>query len=118
MRISAAAGPVGRASEASTELLMHAQILSYSRRRGLFAGITVNGSAIKEDGDANTRFYEQTLSSEAIVFERAGSSPITVGALKTALARPAPGVRIFATAPSQSRKTTPKRELLIFRAPL
>jgi lipid-binding SYLF domain-containing protein len=84
--ISAAAGPVGRASEASTDLQLHAQILSYSRSRGLFAGVTVNGSVIKEDVDANTRFYEKTLSSEDIVFERAGTSPAGVGALKAALA--------------------------------
>ena len=85
--ISAAAGPVGRAGEASTDLQLHAQILSYSRSRGLFAGVTVNGSVIKEDVDANTRFYEKTLSSEDIVFERAGTSPAGVDALKAALAR-------------------------------
>jgi lipid-binding SYLF domain-containing protein len=85
--ISAAAGPVGRAGEASTDLQMQAQILSYSRSRGLFAGATVNGSVVKEDVDANTRFYGKTLSSEDIVFERAGSSPASVDLLKTALAR-------------------------------
>jgi lipid-binding SYLF domain-containing protein len=85
--ISAAAGPVGRASEASTDVQMQAQILSYSRSRGLFAGATVNGSVIKEDMDANTRFYGKALSSEDIVFERAGNSPASVDALKTALTR-------------------------------
>jgi lipid-binding SYLF domain-containing protein len=85
--MSAAAGPVGRASEASTDGQLQAQILSYSRSRGLFAGVTVNGSVIKEDVDANTRFYEKTLSSEDIVFERGGSSPASVIVLKTALAR-------------------------------
>jgi lipid-binding SYLF domain-containing protein len=85
--ISAAAGPVGRAGEASTDLQLQAEILSYSRSRGLFAGATVNGSVIKEDVDANTRFYGKTLSSEDIVFERAGSSPPSVVALKTALAQ-------------------------------
>ena len=85
--MSAAAGPIGRAGEASTDVQMQAQILSYSRSRGLFAGIAVNGSVIKEDSDANTRFYGTTLSSEDIVFERAGVSPASVGALKTALGR-------------------------------
>jgi SH3 domain-containing YSC84-like protein 1 len=85
--MSAAAGPVGRASEASTDGQLQAQILSYSRSRGLFAGATVNGSVVKEDVDANTRFYGKTLSSEDIVFERAGSSPASVDLLKTALAR-------------------------------
>jgi lipid-binding SYLF domain-containing protein len=85
--ISAAAGPVGRAGEASTDLQMHAEILSYSRSRGLFAGVTVNGSVVKEDVDANTRFYGKALSSEDIVFERAGNPPASVGVLKAALAR-------------------------------
>lgn len=85
--ISAAAGPIGRAGEASTDLQLQAQILSYSRSRGLFAGATVNGSVIKEDVDANTRFYEKTLSSEDIVFDRAGTAPPSASMLKNALAR-------------------------------
>lgn len=85
--MSAAAGPIGRAGEASTDVQMQAQILSYSRSRGLFAGVAVNGSVIKEDMDANTRFYGKALSSEDIVFERAGASPAGVDALKAALAR-------------------------------
>jgi lipid-binding SYLF domain-containing protein len=85
--ISAAAGPIGRAAEASTDLQLRAEILSYSRSRGLFAGVTVNGSAIKEDLDANRRFYGLALSSEDIVFGRPGSSPIGVRALKAALDR-------------------------------
>jgi lipid-binding SYLF domain-containing protein len=85
--ISAAAGPVGRAGEASTDAQMHAQILSYSRSRGLFAGVTVNGAVLKEDMDANTRFYEKALSSEDIVFERVKKAPASVGVLKAALAR-------------------------------
>ena len=85
--ISAAAGPIGRAAEASTDLQLRAEILSYSRSRGLFAGATVNGSAIKEDLDANSRYYGRALSSEDIVFERAGNSPPSVGTLKAALDR-------------------------------
>lgn len=85
--ISAAAGPVGAGEEKSTDLQMDAQILSYTRSRGLFAGVTVNGSVIKEDVDANTRFYQKSLSTEDIVFERAGSSPASVTVLKTALGR-------------------------------
>ena len=85
--ISAAAGPIGRAAEASTDLQLRAEILSYSRSRGLFAGATVNGSAVKEDLDANKRFYGKALSSEDIVFERAGNSPPSVGTLKAALDR-------------------------------
>ena len=87
--VSAAAGPVGRAAEASTDLQLRAEILSYSRSRGLFAGATVNGSAIKEDLDANRRFYGRPLSSEDIVFDRAGRAPASVTVLKAALNRTA-----------------------------
>lgn len=85
--LSAAAGPIGRATEASTDLQLRAEILSYSRSRGLFAGATVNGTAVKEDLDANNRFYGQPLSSEDILFGRAGNSPPGVVALKAALDR-------------------------------
>jgi SH3 domain-containing YSC84-like protein 1 len=85
--VSAAAGPVGRAAEASTDLQMRAEILSYSRSRGLFAGATINGSAVKEDLDANARFYGRALSSEDIVFGRAGHAPESVTVLKAALTR-------------------------------
>lgn len=87
--VSAAAGPVGRAAEASTDLQLRAEILSYSRSRGLFAGATVNGSAIKEDLDANMRFYGRALTSEDIVFDRAGRGPASVTVLKAALNRTA-----------------------------
>jgi lipid-binding SYLF domain-containing protein len=85
--LSAAAGPLGRAAEASTDLTLRAEILSYSRSRGLFAGATVSGSMVKEDLDANRRFYGKPLSSEDIVFEKMGSSPASVDALRKTLTR-------------------------------
>ena len=69
-----AAGPLGREAEASTDLQLRAQILSYSRARGLFAGVTVNGSTIRQDQDANERFYGQRLETQQIVF---GSASVT-----------------------------------------
>jgi SH3 domain-containing YSC84-like protein 1 len=54
---SVAAGPVGRGAEASTDIQLKAEILSYSRARGLFAGVSLVGSAIREDEDANKNFY-------------------------------------------------------------
>jgi lipid-binding SYLF domain-containing protein len=63
-----AAGPLGREAEASTDLQLRAQILSYSRARGLFAGVTVNGSTVRQDQDANERFYGQRLETQQIVF--------------------------------------------------
>jgi SH3 domain-containing YSC84-like protein 1 len=70
---SAAAGPVGRDAQASTDIQMRAQILSYSRSRGLFAGATVNGTTFKMDKDANQRFYGKPLETKQIVFQNAAS---------------------------------------------
>lgn len=70
---SVAAGPIGRDAQAATDLQMRAQILSYSRARGLFAGVTINGSTIRQDRDANARFYGRPLEMRQIVFENAVS---------------------------------------------
>ena len=75
-----AAGPVGRTAEASTDIQMRAKILSYSRARGLFAGITLNGSTIKQDRDANERFYNQPYKTSQIVLDRLGGAPEPVPA--------------------------------------
>ena len=65
----AAVGPVGRSLEASTDLQMTAEILSYSRSRGVFAGVTLGGSTLRADRDANERFYGVRLDSRQIVLE-------------------------------------------------
>jgi len=64
--ISAAAGPVGRSSTASTDYKLQAEVYSYSRSRGLFAGITINGSNLAIDKNANTNFYGEKTSSQDI----------------------------------------------------
>ena len=84
---SAAAGPVGRDAQAATDLQLRAQILSYSRARGLFAGITVNGSTIRQDLDANQRFYGKRLTTRQIVFDGQAGSPESVGAWRGTLDR-------------------------------
>lgn len=58
--VAVAAGPVGRQAEAATDLRLGAEILSYSRTRGLFAGVALEGAAILQDRDANAAFYQQT----------------------------------------------------------
>jgi lipid-binding SYLF domain-containing protein len=63
----AAAGPVGRNAQAGTDILLRAQILSYSRSRGLFAGVSLSGASIYQDSDANLRFYGRRLATEEIV---------------------------------------------------
>jgi SH3 domain-containing YSC84-like protein 1 len=64
---SAAAGPKGRTAGASTDIVMQAEILTYSRSRGLFAGVSLEGSTLRSDGDANEAVYGKRLSARDIV---------------------------------------------------
>ncbi|MFD1256486.1 lipid-binding SYLF domain-containing protein [Mucilaginibacter terrae] len=82
--ISAAAGPVGRSSTASTDHTLEAEVYSYSRSRGLFAGISINGSNLSIDKSANATFYGAGTTSQQI-FETGKSTSTPVLALKTAL---------------------------------
>jgi lipid-binding SYLF domain-containing protein len=66
---SAAAGPKGRTAEASTDVTMRAEILSYSRARGLFAGVSLSGSTVRPDGGANENLYGKKLNPPDIVFK-------------------------------------------------
>ena len=66
---SAAAGPKGRAAEAATDLAMRAEILSYSRSRGLFAGVSLEGSTLRQDNSANEKIYGHKISARQIVRE-------------------------------------------------
>lgn len=70
---SAAAGPVGRDSSAMTDAMMNAEILTYSRQRGLYGGIDVTGAAVTEDGDANKEIYGKELPNKEIV---TGGTPV------------------------------------------
>ena len=80
-----AAGPVGRDASASTDIQMRAQILSYSRSRGLFAGVTLNGSTINTDRDANERYYGTAYRTSQIVFDGMGSPQESANGWKAAL---------------------------------
>ena len=64
---SAAAGPKGRSAEAATDVVMNAEILSYSRAKGLFAGISLEGSTLRSDGGANEKLYGQKVSAKDII---------------------------------------------------
>jgi len=72
---SAAAGPKGRAATAATDAWMRAEILSYSRSRGLFAGISLEGSTLRPDNGANRELYHRKLSARQIVLEREVAIP-------------------------------------------
>jgi len=82
-----AAGPVGRDAQAATDIQLRAQILSYSRARGLFAGVTISGSTVRPDADANERFYGERLTTKQIVFDGRAGSPDPVGLWREALVR-------------------------------
>jgi SH3 domain-containing YSC84-like protein 1 len=64
---SAAAGPKGRTAEGATDVVMTAEILSYSRNKGLFAGVSLEGSTLRSDGSANEKLYGQKLSARDII---------------------------------------------------
>jgi len=64
---SAAAGPKGRTAEGATDVVMSAEILSYSRNKGLFAGVSLEGSTLRSDGSANEKLYGQSLSAAEII---------------------------------------------------
>lgn len=83
--ISAAAGPVGRSSSANTDYKLEAEVYSYSRSRGLFAGISINGSNLAIDKKANANFYDNDLSSKEI-FDIGSSTKESVTTLKASLA--------------------------------
>lgn len=65
--LSAAAGPKGRAATAETDALMHTEILSYSRSRGLFAGASLAGSTLRSDKSSNRELYRQRISARQII---------------------------------------------------
>lgn len=72
---SAAGGPVGRESTAATDLFLRAEILSYSRARGLFAGVSLDGSTLRPDNRANRKLYGKDVSAKAIVLKGEVSPP-------------------------------------------
>jgi SH3 domain-containing YSC84-like protein 1 len=66
---AAVAGPKGRAASAQTDVVMKAEVLTYSRSRGLFAGVSLEGSTLRSDNRANRKLYGRELSARNIVRE-------------------------------------------------
>jgi SH3 domain-containing YSC84-like protein 1 len=87
---SVAAGPKGRTAAASTDVTLRAEVLSYSRSRGLFVGISLEGSTVRPDGDANFHVYEKKLSAEEIIFKGAVAVPPPAQKLVSYLNRKSP----------------------------
>jgi lipid-binding SYLF domain-containing protein len=87
---SAAAGPKGRTAAAATDIVMRAEILSYSRARGLFAGISLEGSTLRSDGDANKNLYGRELTARQITRDGAVKTTAAGQALVSLLNKKSP----------------------------
>jgi lipid-binding SYLF domain-containing protein len=87
---SVAAGPVGRATSAETDVVLKAEILSWSRNRGVFAGISLEGSTMRSDDGANKSLYGKDLTATQIVREGAVKPPPAAAPLLTLLNRVSP----------------------------
>jgi lipid-binding SYLF domain-containing protein len=91
--IAAAAGPVGRSAAAGTDIEMHAEILTYSRSRGIFVGISLSGTVVQPDDSANRALYGPTPDRETILegkVEIPGDAMVLLQAVSKATRTPAP----------------------------
>jgi SH3 domain-containing YSC84-like protein 1 len=87
---SAAAGPKGRDASAETDATMRAEILTYSRARGLFAGVSLEGSTVRPDNDGNEAVYGQKLAARDIVLKGAVPAPASASILLSELTKRSP----------------------------
>jgi lipid-binding SYLF domain-containing protein len=87
---SIAAGPVGRDAAAATDIVMKAEILSYSRAQGLFAGVSLEGSTLRSDDGANKTLYGKELSAKEIVREGKVAPPASAKRLLAILSKASP----------------------------
>ena len=87
---SAAAGPKGRTAEGATDIVMNAEILSYSRSKGLFAGVSLEGSTLRSDGSANEKLYGRKLSAKEIIRDGKAGIPACANELVAALNKKSP----------------------------
>jgi lipid-binding SYLF domain-containing protein len=87
---SAAAGPKGRATGAATDATMHAEILTYSRSRGLFAGVSLEGASLRPDNDANEEIYGFEVSARDIVLGSKVGAPAAANKLIHLLQKASP----------------------------
>jgi SH3 domain-containing YSC84-like protein 1 len=87
---SAAAGPVGRDASAETDVVMKAEILSYSRAKGLFAGISLEGSTLRSDDGGNKAVYRKELTAKEIVREGKVATPAAAKRLLAILTKASP----------------------------
>jgi len=90
---SVAAGPTGRNAEAATDIQMNAEILTYSRARGLFAGVSLDGASLRPDNDANAMLYGAGVTAHTIVTGKAPTTPDSAHLLDTTLTQASPHLK-------------------------
>jgi lipid-binding SYLF domain-containing protein len=90
---SIAAGPKGRNASAETDVTMRAEMLSYSRARGVFAGVSLEGSTVRPDNDANKRIYGKEISAEDIITESRLHAPASAHKLLARLQKATPHLK-------------------------
>lgn len=84
---SVSAGPVGRTAEIATDVTFRTEIYSYSRSKGLFAGLSLEGSSLRVDRDANEAVYDEDIAADVLLFDAAGTVPNEVAPFLRALQR-------------------------------
>jgi lipid-binding SYLF domain-containing protein len=87
---SAAAGPVGRSAEGATDAQLHAEILSYSRSQGLFAGVSLSGAVVKQDENDNRKLYGRNVTAKQILIDGTVRTPQGARVLDRTLAKYSP----------------------------
>ena len=87
---SAAAGPKGRTAEGATDIVMSAEILSYTRNKGLFAGVSLEGSTLRSDGSANEKLYGRRVSAKEIIRGGKVATPVCAHELVALLEKKSP----------------------------
>jgi lipid-binding SYLF domain-containing protein len=88
-----AAGPKGRDAQADTDAYMRAEMLSYSRSRGVFAGVSLEGSTLRPDGDANRKLYGRETTASEIITESKFQAPEAAHRLISRLQKASPALR-------------------------
>jgi len=102
--VSAAAGPVGRSAQGATDAQLHAEILSYSRSQGLFAGVSLSGAVVKQDEDDNQKLYGRKVTAKQILIDGTVRTPRGARSLDSTLAKYSPkGGQAF-NAPSAANR--------------
>ena len=87
---SAAAGPVGRSTAAQTNIRLDAEILTYSRAKGLFAGVSLDGATLRQDKDDNKNFYGAEVDARKILIDGTVAMPAEAQSLASALSSKSP----------------------------